>query len=98
MTSTNPNTGSWIIASRRPIVRYEVDPIMAPLLRIDRRIGVTAKCPAGHTMPFEVTADEAVVRGVEGSGVTICCEKCEMNYDLDLGTWPDSFTGDRATT
>lgn len=72
-------------------MRYEVDPIMAPLLRIDRRIGITAQCPEGHAMPFEVTADEEVVRSMEGSGVIIACEKCGMNYKIDLGTWPKPF-------
>jgi hypothetical protein len=85
------NTGSWIVTGRRPILRYEVDPVMAPRLRIDRRIGVRAKCPHGHEMPFEVTADESVVRISEGSGVTIGCKECAMTYDLDLGRWPTPF-------
>jgi hypothetical protein len=58
---------------------------------MDRRIGVTAKCPAGHDLPFEATADETVVRSVEGSGISIGCEQCEMTYNLDLGTWPTPF-------
>jgi hypothetical protein len=94
---TDLRTESWIVTGRRPILRHEVDPVIAPSLRIDRRIGVTAKCPRGHEMPFEVTADEAVVRRVEGTGVTISCQKCETSYILDLGRWPVPFPDEAAT-
>lgn len=87
-------TEEWSVTGRRPIVRYEVDPEMAPALRIDRRIGVTAKCPLGHEMPVEVTADETVVRGTAKTGVTLACEKCKTNYTLYLGEWPSRFPSD----
>lgn len=94
---TNLKTGSWTVTARRPILVYEVDPVMAPNLRLERRISLTAKCPEGHAMAFEPTADEPVVRSVEGRGVTIGCEKCGTSYTLDLGTWPAPFPDHPAT-
>lgn len=93
---TDSRTERWVVTGRRPILRYEVDPGMASSLRVDRRIGVTAKCPRGHDMPYEVTADQAVVHSAEGTGVTICCQECESSYTLDLGHWPVTFPDNAA--
>jgi hypothetical protein len=83
-----PQGKSWTVRDRRLVSRLVVSPIMAPLLEREDRIVLSATCPAGHDMPFEVSADEAVVRSVESTGVTLGCDQCLENYKLDLGEWP----------
>lgn len=81
----------WTVKSRRPTRRYIVNPVTTPDLSIEDRVAITAVCPEGHALPYEVTADEAVVRASKGSGVTIGGQSCVKNYVLDLGEWPSAL-------
>jgi hypothetical protein len=79
---------TWTVSERRLIARYVVDRDLAPLLTLEQRVGLRARCPNGHDLPFEVTADKEVVEATRGEGVTLACAKCEENFTLDFGDWP----------
>ena len=83
-----PQDQSWTVRDRRLVSRLTVTPIMQPYLEREDRIVLTVCCPAGHDLPFAVSADETVVRTVESTGVTLECDQCRQNYKLDLGAWP----------
>lgn len=83
--------GTWVVRERRRISRYVIAPPMAPLATLEHRIGILATCPNGHELPFEVTADKAVVVAVRDDGVTIACGHCSENFLIDLGAWPPQW-------
>ena len=85
-------TGVWLIYERQPESRLVLDSESATLLRIEQRIRLRARCPSGHDLPAEVTAEEAIVRHFHGTlGPTVGCRQCSKNYRLPLGNWPSSF-------
>jgi hypothetical protein len=84
---------AWGIQAIRAETSYVVDPTLAPYRRIEQRVRISAICPRGHELPYEIVASEEVVKILDKTGgIGFGCTPCGENYQLKIGPWPsDAF-------